>query len=173
MKRLILILAIICYLIPSSAQRAIDDYTFDTRHKNIYVEFLGSSFMAGIHFDMRFQKGRRDGLGFKFGIGGGTRPALLWINTVRSIPFELNYVLGNEKASLLLGIGVADIKYTTGDLFLSEVEEHHLSGVTFHTAFRLQPMQNGFFFQMGLNFLPETEDFSFSPFGISIGYGFK
>ena len=173
MKRLIIFLSILFYLVPSSAQRAIDDFSFDSRHKNVYVELLGSSYMVGIHFDMRFQKGRRDGLGFKFGYGGGSRPSLLFLNTVRSIPFELNYVLGNEKASLHLGLGFVDIKYTSGVPLLVEIEEHHHTGLSFHTAFRLQPMQNGFFFQMGLNFIQEPEDLSFSPFGISIGYGFK
>ncbi|NBC24654.1 MAG: hypothetical protein GVX78_03460 [Bacteroidetes bacterium] len=43
---------------------------FDSYHKNIYAEFLGSHILLGVNYDMRLKKGRMDGIGFRAGIGG-------------------------------------------------------------------------------------------------------
>jgi len=71
MKNQILITAVLLLLSTSIfSQYRIDNFKENSFHKNITIELGGSHILWGLNYDMRLQRGRNDGFGFKAGIGG-------------------------------------------------------------------------------------------------------
>lgn len=71
---------------------------FDSHHKNIYAEFLGSHLLVGVNYDMRLKKGSMDGIGFRVGIVGlsGTgfdKNTEITLDLV-TFPLEFNHLVG-------------------------------------------------------------------------------
>lgn len=159
---------------------------FDGFHKNIFVEGLGANLMVGINYDMRLQRGRMDGIGFRVGIGGGAlsgtdtygEPASFGLITM---PIECNYLIGKKRSSLLTGIGILPIYASVeGNGTIEETGERAFidaNGFGFggylSLGYRFQPLRNGFMFQINWNPLISKAGFSPKWLGISIGYGFK
>lgn len=76
--------------------------------RNLSVELLGAQNMAGINYDSRF-KGN-SGLGYRVGIGYGYGNTSSWVDQKISgvgVPLELNYLLGEKKSKLEVGLGVS------------------------------------------------------------------
>lgn len=159
---------------------------FDGFHKNIFVEGLGAGLLGSVNYDMRLQRGRMDGIGFRAGIGGanlnGTddygEPAHIGIITV---PLEFNYLVGKKRSSFLAGIGLLPIYAsvqgngtinTTGERAFIDAEGFGFAGYL-SLGYRFQPLRNGFMFQINWNPLISKSGFSPAWLGLSIGYGFK
>lgn len=161
--------------------------TFDGFHKNIFVEGLGAGLLGSINYDMRLNKGRMDGIGFRAGIGGiyanGTDPQGKIIQVgILSIPLEVNYLLGKKRSSFIAGIGVlpgyGSIKGIEDVTIVNEqvsvdVDGFDFLGTYLSLGYRFQPLRNGFMFQINWNPIISGGKISPSWFGISIGYGFK
>jgi len=103
-------------------------------NKNVYVELLGGGGgIISVNFDMRFNKGRTDGLGMRIGLGGGsvTYDYLLVEGTGKSelftIPLELNYVFGEDAFAFEVG-------GTMTYVFISEESNYEFLGES-HESF--------------------------------------
>lgn len=184
MKNLILIISFILGIsFLSQAQMAAFDSPYDTDyfHKNIYVEFGGSSVLGGIHYDMRLEKGRMDGPGFRIGVGGSVLAlsffGTLGVSSSMVVPIEYNYAFGKKNKYFLMGVGVlpAWSSSSTTTLFTEiHTTKSNATGAFFHLAYRYQPTHNGMFLQ--LSYVPVFIDENVvNPiaFGFSLGYGFK
>lgn len=150
-------------------------------HKNIYLEGLGAPIVLGINFDMRFEKGRMDGAGFRAGLGGGawlgepgTREGML------IFPLEVNYLVGPGRHAFVAGAGLLPVyswlsygvlKHRfdafTGDGF-------GVAGGFLTVGYRYQPLGRGLMFQLHWSPLI-TRGSGFQPGwgGIGVGMGFK
>ena len=159
---------------------------FDGYHKNIFVEGFGANLLVGVNYDMRLNKGRMDGLGFRAGIGGGAlsgtdsygEPAHFGLITM---PLELNYLIGKKRSSLLTGVGILPIYASvqgngtikaTGEKAFIDANGFGFGGYL-SLGYRFQPLRNGFMFQINWNPLITKAGFSPKWFGVSLGYGFK
>jgi len=110
MKNLIFFFATVLFITTNSfAQKDYDSSFSNGFRKSISVEFSGSHIHRGINYEMRLNRGRKDGLGFKVGVGGRTfrlRNILRDNNYIVTIPLELNYITGKRKHALVTGLGV-------------------------------------------------------------------
>lgn len=159
---------------------------FDTRHKNIFIGGLGGNLGLGANFDMRFQKGRMDGPGFRVGFGGliGSvpDPNLIIDRTIflTSLNVEFNYLfLQKKRNSMVTGFGVIPYSLLAGEeffegLFLEIDDNKGLAAVYTAIGFRAQPLDNGLMFQIRWEPMLMGNG-KINPFwaGIAIGFGFK
>lgn len=160
------------------------DLSFETRHKNVYAEFGGSSIGVGANFDMRLQKGVMDGIGFRAGIGGISLDARDGDNeaemNITTFPIEFNHVAGKKRSSFISGVGIlpayakisgqgdfSDNEYVSEDGF-------GIAGGFLNLGYRLQPKKTGFMMQFNWNpVLLREAGFQAGWFGLGIGIGFK
>lgn len=159
---------------------------FTGHHKNIYMEFLGSSVLAGVNFDMRLKKGRMDGIGFRAGIGGfsasGTDQET---NTqisggIVTFPIELNHLIGKRRSSFETGIGILPMYATVSgvgeltDYQYIRGEGFGIAGGYLTLGYRLQPLKTGFMLQFNWNpMILRGSGFNTGWFGLGLGVGFK
>lgn len=157
---------------------------FNTRHKNIYIELLGSHLLHGINVDMRLEKGRMDGLGFRAGIGGYSSTITKSDTDFRvglvTFPLEVNHLIGKGKSSLVSGVGLLPIYATASgkgaltDHEYVQGEGFALMGGFMTFGYRLQPRSSGFMMQINWNpLMIRGKGFSPGWIGIGIGMGFK
>ncbi len=158
---------------------------FETRHKNVYVEALGSSILLGAHFDMRLKKGQMDGAGLRAGIGGVSvraRTDSLRVTLGAVVfPLEFNYVTGKRRSSFVAGVGLLPMYATLSASGTVDGESGVLveDGFTFiggfvNMGYRFQPLRNGLMLQLtltplilrGAGLIPLN-------FGLGLGFGFK
>lgn len=186
MKNQILITAVLLLLSTSIfSQYRIDNFKENSFHKNITIELGGSHILWGLNYDMRLQRGRNDGFGFKAGIGGARINVEVVeendeLTSVRAgyltIPVEINHILGKKRHGLVTGLGVLGAYGTIETVgFDTDIDLSGLGVVGAYASlgYRLQPIDSGFTFQINLNphllrggaVLPHV--------GISLGYGFK
>lgn len=179
MKTLLAVFALLMMIqVQSIAQKEIP--AFDGYHKNIYVEGLGSSIGLGVNFDMRLEKGRLDGVGFRAGVGGISFSNSSGDNLgIVTFPLELNYLVGNGRNSLVAGIGLlpayAGLRITdVTDNLSVDLEGFGLAGGFVNFGYRLQPRDRGFMFQINWNpLILRGSGFNMGWFGIGMGIGFK
>jgi hypothetical protein len=152
----------------------------DYRRKGVFLEILGNGLLATVNYDMRFNKNRQDGLGFRVGIGGlsvnGTDNAGLSVNAgILTIPFEINYLSGKRRSAFEAGLGLTP-------LFISakiKLDDEKFGGSGSGTngflslGYRYQPINKGFLFR--INWTPIINSYGISPawFGISFGFSFR
>ena len=158
---------------------------FEGRHKNIYVELLGSNVFMGVNFDIRLKKGKMDGMGLKAGLGGlsisgNSQGTDLSVGIV-VLPLEFNYLVGPRRSSFEAGVGILPTYATfsgNGDLtdnrFVS-AEGVGLVGGYLTLGYRLQPIKNrGFMMKVNWNpMILRGEGFQPTWLGLSLGMGFK
>ncbi len=137
------------------------------RAQNVYVELFGQGLLFTANYDTRFSN-RRDGLGGRVGIGylasGG--------DNATTVPISLNYLLGKGKHFFEVGLG-ATLLATSGnsDSFFFDGNTSNVIG-TMSFSYRVQPVDNGFSFRVGLT--PIFNSDFFIPYygGLSLGYTF-
>ncbi len=158
---------------------------FETRHKNVYAEALGSSLLLGAHFDMRLKKGQMDGPGLRAGIGGasfrGKTDSLRFTIGTVVFPLEFNYLVGKRRSSFLAGVGLLPLYATLGASGTVNGESgvlikdgFTLAGGFVNMGYRFQPLRNGLMLQFtltpvilrGAGLIPLN-------FGLGLGFGFK
>lgn len=135
------------------------------RAQTVYVEMFGPGLTFSANYDTRFSR-RRDGIGGRIGLGYVATDG----NSITSVPFGLNYLLGKGKNFFEVGAGFTYITFSdSGDEFLSADHDGVLGNLTF--GYRLQPLNGGFSFRGG--FSPLYGYGSFLPWiGFSFGYAF-
>ena len=178
MKRLFEVLALFMMIqVPSIAQNDIP--AFNSYHKNIYMEAEGSFIRAGVNFDMRLEKGRLDGMGFRLGIGGFSGDAGgygRYIEGMVIFPLEFNYLVGSGRNTLVAGVGMMPA-YASVEVIENvdvSINGFGFAGAFVNFGYRLQPRDRGFMFQVNWNpILLRGRGFEYASFGIGMGIGFK
>lgn len=156
---------------------------FKTYHKNIYGEFFGSNILTGVNYDMRLQKGKMDGIGFRVGVGGisigdfnNSRERL----GIVTFPIELNHLIGKKRSSFVTGVGVLPA-YLTSNLLEEGVGDFNLKGEGLVLAggfatmgYRYQPLNSGLMFQVNWNpIILKDSGFHAGWISLGVGMGFK
>lgn len=156
--------------------------------KVAFVELLGAGILYSLNYDMRTAKGKRNGWGFRAGIeyinatvtdtanGITTRTDV----SFTAIPIVLNYLFGNRKSFLELGVGATYFKFKGNATSTSSIEtykEETLKGTfgsiigNLNIGYRHVPYKRGFMYRIA--YTPLLLDDSFQTFiGIGLGYHF-
>lgn len=153
-----------------SAQESKVPLSLDRYQKNIYAEFLGSNVIIGANFDMRLNKGRNDGIGFKIGVGGKYYvPGEPRYGILIVLPLEFNHIVGKKSHGFVTGIGMLPAFVTKGEESLA------IGGGYLTIGYRYQSISNGAVFKIHWNplFLRGSEGTLLGWFGIGLGYGFR
>ncbi len=177
-KMSIIPVLILSFIFTLSAQRTKEMPNFDSYRKNIYAEFLGSSLLAGVNFDMRLNKGRNDGIGFRVGLGGVSLRSADGVVGLVSLPIEFNNIVGKRHGGFEAGVGLLPVYgtisgSTNDDKFVFK-EGVTLAGGFLTFGYRFQPINNGFMFQVHWNpMIIRGSGFTMGWFGLGVGVGFK
>lgn len=173
----------ILLIAPCSFSQNTKTAIYDGYKKNIFIEGLGSSLIVGINYDMRLQRGKTDGVGFRAGIGYAPMKSYImgvqdYNGMALSFPIEANYLFGKRKNYVLAGVGIlpiyADVKGAS--IFSGKYSAKGFTyGATYLSlGYRYQPIKNGLMFQINWNPMIDTNGhFQAKWFGISIGYSLR
>jgi hypothetical protein len=156
--------------IGSSAQTAEQDTTdySQVKAKSYYLQIGGAGLAISANYDTRFNA-ERNGWGYTVGIGGFAAEG----NSVITIPFQVNYLIGEHSSMLQVG-GGATFLHSTGNNTGKTWSFDKITGfvATGSFGYRYQPEQKGLSFKV--EFVPILYDEGIIPAGgISIGYTFK
>ena len=156
--------------IGSSAQTAEQDTTdySQIKAKNYYLQIGGAGLAISANYDARFNA-ERNGWGYTIGIGGFAAEG----NSVITIPFQINYLIGEHSSMLQVGGGATFLRSTgnnTGKTWSFDKITGFVATGSF--GYRYQPEHKGISFKV--EFVPIMYDEGIIPAGgISIGYTFK
>jgi hypothetical protein len=162
MKKLLLLLIVICLATPSLfAQKAA---------KAFYAE-LGGPGLASINYDMRFKK-EEAGFGFRVGVGGFSISDNFDNSKagVILVPVGLNYLIGKDQKNYFeVGAGFTYLAGNAKDDFNSETFSTSFGNLTL--GYRLAPAKGGFFFKAQMT--PVFGKGFFVPYWAGIAFGYK
>jgi hypothetical protein len=134
-----------------------------------YVEVGGAGLAISGNYDARFKK-ERNGWGYRVGVGffasGG--------NNVFTVPFQINYLIGEHSHMLELGAGTTFLNSNGTNVGTSKFEFDKVTGFigTATIGYRFQPEHKGI--NVRIAFVPILYDEGLIPAGgISVGYTFK
>jgi hypothetical protein len=136
--------------------------------KGYYLEVGGAGLAISANYDARFNK-TRDGWGYRIGLGGFIAGG----NRVFTVPFQVNYLIGQHSSMLEVGAGTTFLS-STGDNKGKTWEFDKITGfvATGSIGYRYQPEHKGLNFRIA--FVPILYDEGVIPAGgISVGYTFK
>lgn len=137
--------------------------------QNVYLEVGGAGLAISANYDARFKK-ERNGWGYRVGVGFFTAGG----NTVETIPFQINYLIGEHAHMLELGAGTTFLNSVGTNVGTSKFEFDKVTGFigTATIGYRFQPEHKGI--NVRIAFVPILYDEGLIPAGgISIGYTFK
>lgn len=141
----------------------------EIKAQSLYLEVGGAGLAISANFDSRFNK-QRNGWGYRVGLGyfgsGG--------NTVFTIPFQINYLVGAHSHMFELGAGTTFLNSTGTNAGNSKWEFDRVTGFigTATIGYRFQPAHSGI--NVRVAFTPILYDEGLLPIGgISVGYTFK
>ena len=153
MKKVFLFLAILL---------AVNSVQSQTAAKSIYAE-LGGPSLAGINFDMRFNK-KEDGLGGRVGIGGFQIDG----DGATFIPIGLNYLIGKDQKNYFeVGAGATFVNVSNNSV------DGEFGSTFGHISlgYRYQPAKGGFLFRAAIT--PVFGKGFFIPYYAGISFGYK
>lgn len=136
--------------------------------KNYYLGVGGAGLAISINYDSRFND-ERNGFGYQIGVGGFVSGG----NNVITVPFQINYLMGEHSSMLEIGGGTTFLS-SRGDNKGKTWEFDKITGfvATGSIGYRYQPEHKGLSFRIA--FVPILYDEGLIPAGgISIGYTFK
>lgn len=153
--------------------------------KSIYAELGGSHLVGGINFDMRLQRGQRDGIGFRAGIGGlsaeGYRGSDRYTAGIVTFPLEINHlVAGKKRGAFVSGAGILPVYATVSgrgeltDYEYIRAEGFDVVGGFLTLGYRHQAYRNGLMFQIQWNpMVLRGSGFNGGWMSIGLGFTFK
>jgi hypothetical protein len=147
-------------------------------YKSFFAEVGGRAILYSANFDMRTERGRRNGWGINAGLGivgstGNFGVAVL-------VPFGANYLIGKKKSFIEVGAGAtymfligndtsSNVVWGIGDFAIPEFEGSLFGNFTL--GYRHMPLANGITWRVTFN--PAILGQRFLPFfGVGIGYQF-
>jgi hypothetical protein len=162
----LLALSVLCLYKPSSAQETRSTPEIK-RAQNVFVEIFGQGLLITANYDTRFQN-TRTGLGGRIGIGYIAADG----DHATTFPVSLNYLLGKDRRLFEVGLGATLMSAggSEDSFFLADNQSRLVGTMSF--TYRVQPVDGGFSFRVGLTPI-FNKDF-FMPYfgGLSIGYSF-
>lgn len=146
-----------------------DTSSHEVRAQNVFLEVGGAGLAISANYDARFHQ-ERNGWGYTVGLGFFTSGG----NTVETVPFQVNYLIGEHSSMIELGAGTTFLNSVGTNVGNSKWEFDKVTGfiATGAIGYRYQPAKKGINFRIA--FTPILYDEGLIPAGgISIGYTFK
>lgn len=141
----------------------------EVKAQNGFLEVGGPGLAISANYDARFKK-ERNGWGYRVGLGffssGG--------NSVETVPFQINYLIGEHSHMLELGAGTTFLNSKGTNVGNSKWEFDKVTGFigTASIGYRFQPAHKGI--NIRIAFVPILDDDGLIPAGgVSVGYTFK
>jgi hypothetical protein len=153
---------------PAAAQDEVSDDNSQVKARSFYMQLGGAGLAISANYDARFNA-ERNGWGYTVGIGGFSAEG----NSVITVPFQVNYLIGEHTSMLQVG-GGATFLHSTGNNTGKTWSFDKITGfvATGSIGYRYQPDQKGISFKV--EFVPIMYNEGVIPAGgISIGYTFK
>lgn len=129
---------------------------YSQRQQGVYAELLGASTTIGVHYDTRFNEntkwGGRIGIAYTNSSSQDFFQSAPIKTTGFTFPIAVNYLIGNNKHNLELGIGISYGLYSCKYRGVAhEVEKSHNASFGFiDVGYRFQS-QNGLMIRAGIN----------------------
>ncbi len=155
--------------------------SFDTYHKYIYLEVLGSHLLIGVNYGIRLNKGRMDGVGFRAGVDGLQESYIVdrtYVDVgIITFPLEFNHLKVKKRSSFLTGLGLfpiyvslsAEGNRTNYDNIYED--GFGIAGAFLNLGYRYQPLKTGLMFQLNWDpILLRGSGFKAGWLGIGLGY---
>ncbi|MBV8389022.1 MAG: hypothetical protein JO080_04405 [Mucilaginibacter sp.] len=157
--------------IGSAAQQTAAQDTTDyseVKAKNYYLQIGGAGLAISANYDARFNA-ERNGWGYTVGIGGFSAEG----NSVITVPFQINYLIGEHSSMIQVGGGTTFLRSrgnNTGKTWSFDKITGFVATGSF--GYRYQPEHKGISFKV--EFVPiMTAEGIIPAGGVSIGYTFK
>ena len=142
----------------------------------VYGEFIGTGIGLSLNYDMRLKPDRKDGFGFRVGLG---RIRDEYAGNWTTLPLGVNYVLGQRRHGFEMGLGVTFIHNASGENFFTELydDEPHskiTSAEIFNVGYRYQATPK-LLLRATNSFMYTGMGYFYPPFwpGLSVGYTFS
>lgn len=152
----------------AAAQDEVSDDNSQVKARSLYLQLGGAGLAISANYDARFNA-ERNGWGYTVGVGGFSAEG----NSVITVPFQVNYLIGEHSSMLQVG-GGATFLHSTGNNTGKTWSFDKITGfvATGSFGYRYQPEQKGISFKV--EFVPILYTEGIIPAGgISIGYTFK
>lgn len=134
------------------------------RNQSFFVELGGSGVaILTANYDFRFNKGHKDGLGMRIGIGGESTDSEPFLGDghtqikMVTVPLEVNYILGRKNFSFEFGYSLTYISETKNSSFrlinpdyINKEDSGNFIVSYIPVGFRLKPKTNGFMLKFNL-----------------------
>jgi len=138
----------------------------------VFAEALGSGPLLSLNYDMRLQRFKNDGFGFRAGVGLGQLfdNKFAEFNRYISIPLTVNYIVGEKRHGLETGLGI------TPQIALVDIgDSPQIRPLGFlNMGYRYQPMKDGLLFRATWTpYISSFKSHQYVWFGASIGYSFR
>lgn len=142
----------------------------------VYGEFLGTGIGLSLNYDMRLQPDRKDGFGFRAGLGYIPDE---YEGNWTLLPLGVNYVLGKRKHGFEMGLGVTFFHNASGANFFTELYDDEprrkiTSAEIFNVGYRYQASPK-LFLRATNSFMYTGMGYFYPPIflGLSAGYSFN
>jgi hypothetical protein len=152
----------------TAAQDEVSDDNSQVKARSLYLQLGGAGLAISANYDARFNA-ERNGWGYTVGVGGFSAEG----NSVITVPFQVNYLIGEHSSMLQVG-GGATFLHSTGNNTGKTWSFDKITGfvATGSFGYRYQPEQKGISFKV--EFVPIMYNEGIIPAGgISVGYTFK
>ncbi len=156
MKRYLFLLIACCLFVPARTQETNEGSEKD---RNVYLEILGGSSLVGINYDARFHDHTR--WGWRAGLSWAFTNRVGFMNVYNddlrywAVPVGVNYLAGNQKNNLELGIGaslgMANLHYTDFDADGKSRSKDTFGYFFFGDVGYRHVARSGFLFRVGLS----------------------
>jgi hypothetical protein len=145
-------------------------------YKSVYFEYYGRTYSYSLNFDMRTERGRRNGWGINAGLGALTATGKPGTRIL--VPFGGNYLFGEHKEFLEVGVGAVFMFYPGGADSVWGVDSRwgvdkrkDFAYGTVAVGYRHLPKANGITWRATYSLILIRQ--RFEPwYGLSIGYQF-
>lgn len=152
-----------------------------------FIELLGAGGLYSLNYDMRTERGKRNGWGFRVGyeylalnLNDSITSDRIKIS-FRAFPFQLNYLFGKRKGFLELGVGSTFISPKVSGPGTANIDPELIEGFnqtvrsvvgTFTIGYRHTPYNGGVMYKIA--YVPLLVNGNLIPFfGFGLGYHFK
>jgi hypothetical protein len=156
--------------------------------KSVFLELLGNGGLYSVNYDMRTERNRRNGWGFKAGLSYFSLSATDNIGTsnlkiqLLTAPITLNYLFGKRKGFFELGLGATPINFRLNGRTLSDTELNnyvfeqgniYVNTLIGHAVigYRHIPLKKGIMYRVSFTPFITTRPLTFFV-GFSVGYQF-
>lgn len=161
---------IFCALLLSSASAQVQEPK-PAFYKSIFLELGGNGLLFSGNYDMRLQRGSRDGLGLRLGLGGGR----IINDSYLTFPLGINYLAGKRRSSVEIGLGITPARFRSSSYYNGTINKKNTwdTLVFMNLGYRFQSLYDGPMFRIDWTPALSSSRLVRGYAGFSLGLAFK